>query len=95
MTNIYFKVQMSSTRDGQILALGPVSCDDDDDGVHHCNDGYLDLGTVPLYDYQHRNLRYKKGKISLYYSPKLILRILKKLYFLVTFNSLAKFISYV
>lgn len=72
MTNIYFKVQMSSTRDGQILALGPVSCDDDDDGVHHCNDGYLDLGTVPLYNYQHReHSRYETSKISLYFFPKI------------------------
>lgn len=57
---------MSSTRDGQILALGPVSCDDDDDdndGVRYCNDGYLDLGTVSFYNYQQRDFRYEKGKV--------------------------------
>lgn len=87
MTSIYFKVQMSSTRDGQILALGPVSCDDDDDGVRHCNDGYLDLGTVPLYDHQHRDSRYKKGKISLStVLQKLILRTLKEGYFSITLD---------
>ena len=64
---------MSSTRDGQILALGPVSCDDDNDdndGIRHCNDGYLNFGTVSRYNNQQRNFRYEKGKIIFFISLK-------------------------
>ena len=68
---------MSSTRDGQILALGPVSCDDDNDdndGIRHCNDGYLNFGTVSRYNNQQRNFRYEKGKIISFILVKRVLR---------------------
>lgn len=55
---------MSRTRNGHILAFGPVSCDDDDDDnnvVHHRNDGYFNIGAVYYHGYQQRYSRYKEG----------------------------------
>lgn len=67
---------MSRTRDGQILALGPVSCDDDnddDDGVLHRDGGYSNFGIASIYNDHQRCSRYKKSKYLLDFTSQHLL----------------------